>query len=88
MRILTGILLLLIVVLGVTFSMLNATVVTVDLYVMHVKTPLSMLIVASLGIGILIGALTLLFFCLRILNDNRKMKKQLYSSQKSDKHLP
>ena len=55
MRIVSFILAIITVVVGVTFTLLNADTVMVNLYIGEYELPLSMLIVITLGLGILIG---------------------------------
>lgn len=65
------------VLIGATFSLLNAGSVAVNLYVGEVALPLSILIFLSIFIGAILGAFACTGFILRHINDNRKLRKRI-----------
>lgn len=87
MRIITGILLIIIIFLGVGFALLNATPVVVNLYVIKHTLPLSLLLVFTLGIGVLIGFVTLGGRFLQIKRAHNQMKRRAYAYEAELKNL-
>lgn len=81
-RIFSVIFLLIVIVLGLTFAAINATPVTIHYYVGTATINLSLLLVYSLGIGILLGFLTTFSSVLRLKKKVRQLKSQLKQSEK------
>lgn len=76
MRLVMLILYLILIVLGVTFAVLNAGSVDINFYIGKVTLPLSILMVIMLGIGLLIGSSLFLcrYWCLRL--EYNKLRNQ------------
>lgn len=76
-RILTYIFLLVILVLGFTFALLNATSVTINYYIGSTAMPLSMLLFISFTSGLLLAIIISLIWILRLKRDiYRRRHKQ------------
>lgn len=80
-RILTYLFLLIILLLGVSFAAINANSVPINYYLGVKNVPLSLLLVYSLGIGILLGFLVTLFPLLKLKHENRSLKRTLAKLQ-------
>ena len=82
MRIISYIILLIIILAGITFAILNAELVTLNYYFGAGKISLSLLMVLCLGIGVLLGLLTALWPILRLKRKNYRLKSQLKQLEK------
>jgi putative membrane protein len=78
---------LLIVLIGVSFAALNATSVKVNFYFAYLTIPISVLIILSMGIGILLGILFFLTRQWRLKAENRRIRSQLRLTEKEIKNL-
>jgi len=87
MKIFSYLIVLLILILGVTFAILNAAPVAVHYYIGSQQLPLSLLLVMSFGIGLLIGLLVLGFNILRLKAKNRGLRKQLRVAEEEINNL-
>lgn len=87
MRLFIIIVYLLLILLGVSFAALNATSVSVNLYVKTVTMPISVLMTLMLGIGLLLGFLLFLGRYLRLKSAHRKVKNQLKVTEKEINNL-
>jgi lipopolysaccharide assembly protein A len=68
--------LILAVLLGATFTLLNSDSVSVNLYVARFDVPLSVLIFLSLLVGAVLGAFACVGFMLRHVRDNRRLSRR------------
>lgn len=75
MRIIQGVILLIIVLLGVSFSLLNASHVTVNLFAVSYHLPLSVLLLVVFGVGLLSGFLAFFVSFLRLKNECRRLRR-------------
>ena len=82
MRILSLIMMILIAVIGVTFAVLNAQAVTLNYYFGSSQASLSMVIVCAVGLGILIGLLSMTFPLLKLKASNFSLKREVNKSKK------
>jgi putative membrane protein len=82
MRIVMVIFYLLIIIIGVSFAALNATSISVNFYFTTWVLPTSVLIIISLGIGVLLGILFFLAKYLRLKSAYRRLKGQLKLTEK------
>lgn len=87
MRLLMLIVYILLITFGVSFAALNASLVSVNFYVITVSMPVSVLITIMLGFGVLIGMLLFIFRYWRLKVECRKMKSQLKLTEKEIKNL-
>ena len=81
--ILTGI----VVLIGITFSVLNAEQVTVNYYFGHYKLPLSMLLLLSISFGLLLGFCTSLIKIIKLRSKNYCLKNKLKVFEKEVENL-
>ena len=87
MRIILYIILLIIVLLGATFAYLNADLVTFNYYLGERLIPLSLLLVLSLGVGLLLGIFVMAVSWIRLKKNNRSLKKNLKCAQQEVENL-
>lgn len=87
MKIITGLLLIIVVVFGVSFALLNAQPVVVNLYVIKQTLPLSLLLAFTLGVGVCIGFLTLGGPYLQLKRAYHQTKRRAQSHEEELKNL-
>jgi putative membrane protein len=80
-RILTIALFLAVLATGAAFSAINTGPVAINYYLGTLSIPLSVVIVASLVFGIVIGALAIFISTLRLQYENRRLHKKLDISE-------
>ncbi len=69
-------LLLIFMVIGASFAIVNDTPVTVDLYFMTPQLPLSLLVLLALGLGMLLGGLTGVLYSMRVRKENTELRRK------------
>ena len=72
---------------GVAFSLTNHAPVSLDFYITKVTLPLSIVILLAIGSGLLLGSVLSLSFFLRIKRENRRLKRQHDAIQKEVANL-
>ena len=77
----------LIVFLGVSFSCLNASSVKINLYLFIYEIPLSLLLVITLGLGILMGLMVMSSAYLRLKAENLTIKNKVKWADKEITNL-
>lgn len=82
MRILGLIIILILILLGVSFAILNSEVVHVNYYFGMNNMPLSLLLVGTLIVGILLGWIVMILKVLRIRLENRRLRKRIDQLEK------
>jgi lipopolysaccharide assembly protein A len=87
MRVISYIFLIIVVLFGIGFACLNAEMVTVDLYIGQYQLQLSILLVLTLGLGILIGFFTVMLKYLRLKTENMQIKNRARWAEKEVKNL-
>ena len=87
MRIVMIILYLALILVGVTFAVLNASSVQVNLYLTTLTMPISVLMTLMLGVGMVLGFVLFLWRYIRLKNDHRNIKNQLRLTEKEIKNL-
>lgn len=87
MRIFTLIIVLIILLLGISFAVLNANSVTINYYTGIAHLPLSLLLVIVLVIGVFIGLLTTIIMFFKAKAIQSHLRKQLHTTQKELDHL-
>lgn len=87
MRLLMWFFYILLIILGVTFAVLNAGNVQVNLYVTSLKVPIALLMACMIGLGLILGLLFSLVRYLRLKFELNKIKHQLKISTKEIKNL-
>lgn len=81
MRIISSLLVLIVVLLGLTFAMLNSQPVTINYYIDVSTLPLSMLTVFILMIGAFLGLSASLVFYRKYKKENRKLRRALKAAE-------
>ncbi|MEX0731951.1 MAG: lipopolysaccharide assembly protein LapA domain-containing protein [Aquisalimonadaceae bacterium] len=81
-RIIGFIVVLLVVLFGLSFSLLNADTVAVDYYFGELNLPLSLLLVFSLIIGALAGVLACLAMVMTRTREMRRLRRRLTDTEK------
>lgn len=87
MRLLMIIFYLVLILLGVSFAVLNATSAQVNLYFTKLTMPISMLLIGMLGLGVLLGYLIFLCRYWRLKMECLKLKHQLKLTEKEIQNL-
>ena len=87
MRIIGYLFLLVIILLGVTFSTLNAEAVTVNYYVGRSTLPLSLLLVITFSLGCVLGMLVGAWLLMKTKVQNYRLKHQLTLAEKEVTNL-
>lgn len=87
MRIFTYILLLLLILLGISFAILNAEPVSIHYYLGQRQLPLSLLLVLALTIGLIIGMMVSGIFYLKLKSENYRIKSRIKIAEKEIENL-
>jgi len=87
MRIVIIFLYLLLIIFGVSFAALNASPVEVNFYFTVLKMPISVVMTAMLGVGVLVGFFLFLCRYWRLKSECRSIKNQLKLTEKEIKNL-
>ena len=87
MRLITYLLLLIIILIGVTFALLNPSPVLIHYYVGQKTLPLSMLLVLVFALGCFLGLLVGLWFVFKIKIKNYHLKKRVKIAEKEIQNL-
>ena len=87
MRVLMIFFYILLVLFGVTFAVLNATSVKVNLYFATLTMPISLLMTIMLGVGLILGMILFIFKYWRLKSEQHKLRNQLKLSEKEIKNL-
>jgi len=86
-RIVTYLLLLIIMLIGVTFAVLNPTLVTMNYYIGQKTVPLSLLTVTVFAFGCLLGLLVGAWLVLKVKVKNYQLKQRLRIAEKEVQNL-
>ena len=81
-RWLIGILLVVLIVLGTSFTLLNAAPVEVNYYLGRTSAPLSLVLFMLFSVGLLMGGLLMLWPLIRLRLANHRLKRQLNRLEK------
>ena len=87
MRFVTYLLLLIIILIGVTFAVLNPSIVTVNYYISQKTLPLSLLLVLVFGLGCFLGLLVGGWLFLKVKLKNYRLKQRLKNAEKEVQNL-
>ena len=63
-------------IIGASFALINQEPVTVDLYFLTPELPLSLLLLLSLGFGIVLGGLAGMVYFMRVKKENADLKRK------------
>lgn len=80
-RIMTIILFVIVLIIGAGFSAINLAPVDINYYLGALNLPLSIVIIAAIILGTLLGALALSTSILRLRYENRRLRKKLAISE-------
>lgn len=80
-RILTIIIFMLVFAVGIAFSAANNDPVAIDYYLGTLPLPLSIVMVLSMVLGLILGALAIFFGTLQLRYENRRLTKKLAISE-------
>ena len=69
-------LLLVFMLIGASFAIINDAPVTVDLYFMRPELPLSLLVLLALGLGMLLGGLAGMIYFMRVRKENADLRRK------------
>ena len=87
MRIVTYLLLLMIILIGITFAVLNPTIVTLNYYIGQKTSPLSLLMVSVFALGCFSGLLVGGWLLLKVKVKNYRLKQRLKVAEKEVQNL-
>lgn len=87
MKIITGLLILLLVIIGLGFALLNAELITLNYYFGTKQMPLSLCIVLTFALGGLLGLLSSGMILFKLMADNNRLKRQLKHAEREAVHL-
>lgn len=87
MRIITYIVLLIVILIGITFAILNPVDVTIHYYIGHRTLPLSLLLVAAFAIGSLLGLFVGFWLLVKIKIKNYRLRQRLKVAEKEIENL-
>jgi putative membrane protein len=86
-RIVTYILLLIIILIGITFAVLNPSIVTVNYYINQKTLPLSLLLVSIFALGCFLGLVVGGWLLLKAKIKNYRLKQKLKVAEKEVQNL-
>ncbi len=87
MRIVTYLLLLIIILIGITFAVLNPAMVTMNYYIGQKTLPLSLLLVTVFALGCFLGLLVGGWLLLKVKIKNYRLKQRLKVAEKEVQNL-
>lgn len=87
MRIFSYVLLVVILIIGISFAVLNSDPVSINYYVGIFKLPLSFLIVLTFAVGCLIGLVAGMAMVLRLKSQNYRLKTRIKLAEKEVSNL-
>lgn len=87
MRIIIAACYLFLILIGVSFAALNATSVSVNLYVTNITLPISVLMVCMLALGMVMGFLMFLYRYWRLKAEHRRINNHLKLMEREIKNL-
>ena len=86
-RILLAILFLVLLILGLSFAVLNSASVPLNYYLGKVDLPLALVVVGSLALGAILGVLVSLGIVLRLKRQVRRLRRQVQTAEKEVANL-
>lgn len=87
MRVISLIFLFVLILLGITFAGLNAELVQLNYYIGQISLPVSMLVVFSIGVGLIIGLFLAIMVYFRLRRRNYKLNSKLRMIEKELENL-
>ena len=83
MKIFSWIIVLIVLIIGVSFALLNANMVAFHYYIGSRQIPLSLLLVFSFGLGLILGILVMSFKVISLKTKHSRAKRQIKSMEKT-----
>ena len=74
-------------VIGAAFAIINDQPVELDLYFLVTSLPLSLILLLAVGVGILLGAIVSAFYFMRIRKENADLRRQSRLVEQEVKNL-
>lgn len=74
-------------ILGAAFAVLNDQPVELDLYFFLASLPLSLVLLLSMGIGIVLGAIVSTFYFMRLRKENADLRRQTNMARREARNL-
>lgn len=74
-------------VLGVAFAIINDQPVAIDLYFYMPELPISLVLLLAVGVGMVLGAIAMSFYFMRIKKENASLKRQSRLVEQEVKNL-
>lgn len=87
MRVITYLLIAIIVVIGLAFASLNAQSVTVNFAIKSFAVPLSIVLVLTLGIGLLLGLFVAFLLYIKLKRQNMRFRSRIKMAEKEINNL-
>jgi putative membrane protein len=87
MRILGLVFFIIVVLLGISFAVLNAEPVKLNYYFGSSSLPLSLVTVIAFAVGVILGILVSLFLILRLKSQNARLRKTIRNTEKEVNNL-
>lgn len=87
MRIVMMLFYLILIVVGISFAVLNASSVEVNLYFASITMPVSVLMILMLGIGMFVGFFIFMLRYFRLKSECRRLRNQLKLTEQEIKNL-
>ncbi len=82
LNIITIIFFIILIILGLSFSLLNSTPVELNYYFSRIQLPLAFALVTALVIGVLFGALAVLSMVVKLKRETMRLKKTIRASER------
>jgi putative membrane protein len=82
LNIITIIFFIILIILGLSFSLLNSTTVELNYYFSSIQLPLAFALVTALVIGVLFGALAVLSMVVKLKRETMRLKKTIRASER------
>lgn len=82
LNIITIIFFIILIILGLSFSLLNSTPVELNYYFSSIQLPLAFALVTALVIGVLFGALAVLSMVVKLKRETMRLKKTIRASER------
>lgn len=87
MKVVSYLIVLLLLILGVTFALLNATSVSIHYYLGVAQLPLSLLLLISFALGLIVALIVMGIIVLRLKAKNLGLKRRLTLAEKEIENL-
>lgn len=86
-KVIKFILVIIFLIIGAAFAIINDQPVELDLYFLVTSLPLSLILLLAVGVGILLGAVVSAFYFMRIRKENANLRRQAHLVEQEVKNL-